>query len=192
MIEDLLQYKTDIKISSGKLLISEPMLQDKAFQKSVIYVCHHDAKESVGYVLNQQAGHSLNDYIQELNGIYFPLFIGGPVGPDSLHILHNVPELIGGDLIADNMYWGGDLEMAIEQIKLGKVTPSNCKFFIGYSGWGEGQLDAELDMNSWLVAHSSRDIMFEIESSQLWKAAISTLGKKFNPLLFIPMNPELN
>ena len=192
MIDDLLHYKTNVKINAGKLLISEPMLQDKSFQKSVIYMCHHDAKESVGYVLNQKAELDLSQYITELNGIYFPLHVGGPVGLDSLHIIHTASDIIGGDAIADNIYWGGDLESAIENIKLGKITPQNCKFFIGYSGWSEGQLDAELDMNSWLVSDATNALVFETNEALLWKESIAALGNKFNPLLYVPLSPELN
>ncbi len=192
MIEDLLNYNTNIKIGNGKLLISEPMLQDKSFQKSVIYICHHDAKESVGYVLNKKADHDLSSLISELNGIYFPLYIGGPVGLDSLHIIHSVPDLIGGDLINENIYWSGDLESAIENIKLGKINESNCKFFIGYSGWGEGQLDAELDMSSWLVSNATDEQVFAMNDDLLWKESVVALGNKFNPLLYVPLSPEFN
>jgi putative transcriptional regulator len=172
MIEDLLHYKTDIKMASGKLLISEPMLQDKTFQKSVIYICHHDANESIGYVLNQKAELNLGSIMTDLNGIYFPLYVGGPVGLDSLHLIHSMPELIGGEFVYDDIYWGGDLESAIENIKLGRINESNCKFFIGYSGWSEGQLDAELDMNSWLVANSSKTLLFETKDDLLFREKI--------------------
>jgi putative transcriptional regulator len=192
MLEDVIQYKTDIKVGTGKLLISEPMLREEPFHKSVIYVCHHDAHESVGYVLNRMANHGLASYVDELNGIDFPMYIGGPVGLDSLHILHSIPDLIGGDLVDDSIYWGGDLESAIEQIKLGKLTPQNCKFFIGYSGWDEGQLDAELDMNSWLVANTNPSIIFDLNIDNLWRSSIQQLGKKFNPLLYMPPSPDLN
>ncbi len=192
MIDDLLHYKTNIKLSAGKLLISEPMLQDKCFQKSVIFVCHHDAKESVGYVFNRKAENDLSYYLSELNGIYFPLYIGGPVALNSLHIIHTVPELIGGGVIQDTIYWNGDLESAIENIKLGKITTQNCKFFLGYSGWSEGQLDAELDMNSWLVSNANQEIIFNVDDELIWKEAIAGLGKKFNPLLYVPMSPDLN
>jgi len=192
MIEDLLHYRTDINIAAGKLLISEPLLLDESFNKSVIFMCHHDAKESVGYVLNRYANDDLSNYIPDMNGINFPLHRGGPVGLDSLHILHTVPELIGGEHIQEGIYWGGELESAVEQIKLGRITETNCKFFLGYSGWGEGQLDAELDMQSWLVSNASIALVFETANEYVWKQSIANLGNKFNPLLYVPQRPELN
>ena len=192
MMGDILHYKTDITAGSGKLLISEPMLQDQSFQKSVVFMCHHDENESLGYIINKRADLDLSHFIPELKHIAFPLHIGGPVALDSLHLLHTVPDLIGGDLIDHHIYWGGDLELAIENILLGKINSRNCKFLIGYSGWSEGQLDAELDMDAWLVSNASVSLVFETEESLLWKKSIAGLGQKFNPLLHVPMNPELN
>ena len=176
MINDLLQYTSGIAHEAGKLLISEPMLADPNFQRSVIYLCHHDASESVGYVLNRQSPQDLSVFLEELNGQYFPLYIGGPVAVDSLHFIHSLPDVLGGTQVKDNVYWGGDLEQAVEGIRLGKVTPANCRFFLGYSGWGEGQLDAEMDMNSWLVAESNSELIFHTHDNALWKKAVMSLG----------------
>jgi putative transcriptional regulator len=192
MIDDILHYNTHIEPEAGKILISEPMLQDENFQKTVILLCHHDNKESAGFVLNRLANQPLGYYIQDLNNVYFPLYVGGPVETNTIHFIHSVPELVGGTLVADNIYWSGDMEQVVECIKLGKVTPDNCKFFLGYSGWGEGQLLAELDMKSWLVTHSSNAFVFDFNDDRLWTKAIESLGPKFKNLLFVPANPALN
>lgn len=192
MLDITLTYKTELKAGPGKLLISEPMLQDACFQRSVVYLCHHDTKESVGYVINKRAEYLLSEFIEDLAGHDFPLFTGGPVGLDTLHLLHTVPKLIGGEHIMDGIYWGGEIDQAIDHILAGKITPLNCKFLIGYSGWSEGQLDAELDMNAWLVSEGSSDLLFEQTESIIWQQAVSALGRKFNPLLFMPTKPEFN
>jgi putative transcriptional regulator len=191
MIEDLLPNKTDIEAGAGKLLISEPFLQDKSFHRSVVFLCHHDAKESVGYIVNKMSGQYLSEFVPDIH-IPVPVYFGGPVGLDTLHMVHTIPHLIGGDKVQEDLYWGGDMESAIENIKLGKLHTQNCKFFIGYSGWGEGQLQAELDMKAWLVAHSNPALIFAEEGNELWHTAIAQLGKRFNPLLFMPDRPELN
>jgi putative transcriptional regulator len=181
MIEDLLPNKTGIEAGAGKLLISEPFLQDKSFHRSVVFLCHHDAKESVGYIVNKMSGQYLSEFVPDIH-IPVPVYFCGPVGP----------HLIGGDKVQEDLYWGGDMESAIENIKLGKLHTQNCKFFIGYSGWGEGQLQVELDMKAWLVAHSNPALIFAEEGNELWHTAIVQLGKRFNPLLFMPDRPELN
>ena len=192
MFSDVLKYKTHIKVGSGKLLISEPLLQDESFQRSVVYMCHHDTDESIGFVINKLAEADLSHFIPELEHIPFPLYIGGPVGLESMHMVHNVPELIGGEEIADGVYWGGSLEKAIQYIESGNIIPSDCKIFIGYSGWGKGQLESELEVNSWLVSDASHDLLFNTDSETLWKKSMAALGQQFNPLLHMPTNPELN
>ena len=109
-----------------------------------------------------------------------------------MHMVHNVPELIGGEEIADGVYWGGSLEKAIQYIESGNIIPSDCKIFIGYSGWGKGQLESELEVNSWLVSDASHDLLFNTDSETLWKKSMAALGQQFNPLLHMPTNPELN
>lgn len=187
-----LTYKTELKAGPGKILISEPMLQDACFQRSVVYLCHHDTTESVGYVINKKADHQLSDYIDELQGTDFPLYTGGPVGLSTLHIIHVIPEFIGGEAIQDGIFWGGEIDQAIDHILAGRITPKTCKFFIGYSGWSEGQLDAELDMNAWLVSEGSKTLLFDQPHDSIWQKAVTDLGSRFNPLLFMPMKPEYN
>lgn len=192
MIDEILQLSTNIKATKGKILISEPMLQDESFQKSVIYLCGYDDHESFGFVLNNKSNQDLSVFFPELNSKNFPLYVGGPVDLDSFHMIHTHSELIGGEEIDNKIFWGGDIEQAIENIKLGKIDSESIRFFLGYSGWGEGQLDAELDMNSWLVSHCSQEFVFRNTSSNLWKDAITNLGEKFKQLLFIPQNPQFN
>jgi putative transcriptional regulator len=192
MIDDILQYRTGIAHTAGNLLISEPTLADPNFQRAVIYLCHHDARESVGYVLNQQCPQDLSVFIDALNGQFFPLYRGGPVGSDTLHFIHSIPDLLGGEEVKGGVFWGGDLEQAVEGIRIGKVTPANCRFFLGYSGWGEGQLDAEMDMCSWLVGEASAELLFATHDDALWKKAVMSLGPNFKALLNIPSDPQLN
>ncbi|HNB80862.1 MAG TPA: YqgE/AlgH family protein, partial [Chitinophagaceae bacterium] len=174
------------------ILISEPTMQDNSFSRTEVYMCFHDAKESVGFIQNRKANETLDQLVQHLSAPVFPVFIGGPVGLDSLHMIHSVPELIGGDEVKDGIYWGGDIESAFEHILLGRIHTGNCKFFIGYSGWGEGQLDAELDMHAWLVSEANKNLLFATNPETQWHQAIGALGKRFSPLLNIPLRPELN
>ena len=191
-MESFIPFKTDIDISNGKFLISEPMLQDISFQKSVIFICHHDEDESIGYVINKGCKQGLGNVVNDLNNIFFPLYIGGPVAQDSLHFIHTMPQLLGGDVVDKEIYWGGDLETAIEQMKVGKITAANCKFFLGYSGWSKGQLQSELDLNAWLVANASTPLLFEDREELIWKLTIEGLGAKYKPLLHVPLHAEFN
>ena len=191
-MDSLIKMDTGIELCKGKLLISEPLLQDDNFHKSVIFLCHHSPKESLGFILNKQASQLLNFYLNDAMSLDFPVFIGGPVDQEMLHFIHSVPEIAGGEKITEDIYWSGDLEQIVEGIKIGKVTTDNCKFFIGYSGWGIGQLEAEIEMNAWLVAHSNTVLVFNTPVKMVWNDAVKSLGKQYSPLLFMPENPELN
>ncbi len=191
-MDSLIKMDTGIELCKGKLLISEPLLQDDNFHKSVIFLCHHSPKESLGFILNKQASQLLNFYLNDAMSLDFPVFIGGPVDQEMLHFIHSVPEIAGGEKITEDIYWSGDLEQIVEGIKIGKVTTNNCKFFIGYSGWGIGQLEAEIEMNAWLVAHSNTVLVFNTPVKMVWNDAVKSLGKQYSPLLFMPENPELN
>lgn len=188
----LIKMDTGIELCKGKLLISEPLLQDDNFHKSVIFLCHHSPKESLGFILNKQASQLLNFYLNDAMSLDFPVFIGGPVDQEMLHFIHSVPEIAGGEKITEDIYWSGDLEQIVEGIKMGKVTTDNCKFFIGYSGWGIRQLEAEIEMNAWLVAHSNTVLVFNTPVKMVWNDAVKSLGKQYSPLLFMPENPALN
>ncbi len=191
-MDSLIKMDTGIELCKGKLLISEPLLQDDNFHKSVIFLCHHSPKESLGFILNKQASQLLNFYLNDAMSLDFPVFIGGPVDQEMLHFIHSVPEIAGGEKITEDIYWSGDLEQIVEGIKIGEVTTNNCKFFIGYSGWGIRQLEAEIEMNAWLVAHSNTALVFNTPEKMVWNEAVKSLGKQYAPLLFMPENPELN
>jgi putative transcriptional regulator len=192
MFNDLIPFNTGVEPSAGALLISEPLLLDSNFQRSVILLCHHDINESMGFVLNKLATETLSDLVPEMANSSFPVYQGGPVGLNSLHFIHTLPDLLQGSHLAHGIFWSGDIARAFEGIKMGEVNEQNCRFFVGYSGWGAGQLDAELDMNSWLVCPSSQRLVFDVNQEQLWKESVEELGPKFKNLLFIPNDPTLN
>lgn len=192
MFKNLIPHSTGIEASAGKLLISEPLLLDSNFQRSVILLCHHDINESMGFVLNRPNEQGLSTLVEGMAGCDFPVYQGGPVGLNTLHFIHSVPQLLDGTLLEHGIYWSGDIDKAFDGIRIGIINTSNCRFFLGYSGWGAGQLDAELDMNSWLVCPSSHRLVFDTDQSEMWKESIQELGPRFKNLLNIPSDPGLN
>lgn len=193
MYDDLLKYNTHIAPTQGKLLISEPLMLDSFFQRSVIYLCHFSHQESFGFILNKKSDFLLSELSTQFKGIDFPVFVGGPVETDSIHMLHTgAQDALQGEAVSDSVAWGGDLEQAIELIRMGKLTTKDIKFFLGYSGWGAGQLDSELDMNSWLVSNTTSQFVFETSPDTYWQQAIKTLGHKYKPLLYVPKDASLN
>ncbi|MEO8582691.1 MAG: YqgE/AlgH family protein, partial [Flavitalea sp.] len=129
----------------GILLIAEPFLKDPNFSRTVVFICDHHAQGSFGFVLNKKYGHNLGELMNNVNDVIIPLFYGGPVQMDTIHFLHRHPDKIpGSNEILNGIYWGGDFELAIQLIRSGEIDGNDIRFFIGYSGWAEGQLSEEL------------------------------------------------
>src|SRR5437660_2389711 len=118
--------------AGGKLLISEPFMFDPNFKRSVVYLTEHNEEGSVGFVLNQKTELLICDIIEDLEDCHFPVYIGGPVGNDSLHYLHALGDSIEGSVhIRDGIYWGGNFEVMKILLENNKLRDDEVKFFIG-------------------------------------------------------------
>lgn len=192
MEDYIFNIDTNLKPQSGRILISEPMLADENFHRSVIYLCSHSPEGSLGFVFNNMIEQELGEFVPELEGSDFPVYVGGPVDQQSMHIIHRKPKILGGEKVSDDLYLGADIDVLIDAMKNSSLNKSDIKFFLGYSGWGPKQLDQEIAFSSWLVADCTNSFFFEADTSQLWKEAIRNLGDDFKGLLNLPSSPELN
>lgn len=184
--------RTDLIPEVGRLLIAEPFLSDQNFLRSVVYICDHGPEGTVGFSLNRQTDLVLSDLIPELDAPDLPVFHGGPVQVDTLHILHRIPHLLGGVEVSDGVYWGGAFEALKRVIQEKKYKPSDMKILVGYAGWGQEQITRELEEKSWLVAESSSKLLFETPSKELWRTSIESIGHEFSFLAHLPLSPQLN
>ncbi|HEY0176208.1 MAG TPA: YqgE/AlgH family protein, partial [Pedobacter sp.] len=127
--------------SVGKLLISEPFLNDPNFTRSVVLLTEHGENGTLGFVINHPSLLMLDDLIPDIGGGNFTVFLGGPVATDTIHFIHRCPDKISdGEEIAKGIYWGGNFETLKVLLAQGEISPDEVRFFIGYSGWGEQQL----------------------------------------------------
>ena len=184
--------QSGIPLGSGKLLIAEPFLADPNFARSVVLVCEHSEEGTVGFSLNRPTAHTLGDLLPELYTPLLPVFQGGPVQLDTLHMLHRSPIAFGGTEIADGVYWGGSYDALQDSVMHNSYQPVDLRLFVGYSGWGAGQLEKELEEGSWIVANVTAELIFETDPDLLWKRAIESLGNEFSYLVNMPINPQLN
>ncbi len=182
-----------MKLETGKLLISDPFLKDPNFKRSVIFICNYEKEGCFGFVLNKQYSKNLNELIQEIGTIHFPVFYGGPVQVDTLHFLHTKPNLINGGIkVNEEIFWGGNFEQVISLIKNNEISPRDIRFYIGYSGWSEGQLDAEIDQKSWIIHHAKKKFIFNLNDETLWKEVLTDLGGEYKMLINYPLDPQFN
>lgn len=177
----------------GILLIAEPFLKDPNFMRTVVLLCDHQEEGSFGFVINKRYDYTLNELMNDIDHLKLPVFYGGPVQMDTLHFLHQYPDLIpGSHEIQKGIYWGGDFETAILLIQDGSIDTNKIRFFIGYSGWTKNQLDDEIKEKSWLTVQANNSIVFHTDEGSIWKESLKLMGGDFEQLVNYPIDPQLN
>jgi putative transcriptional regulator len=175
------------------LLIADPFLKDPNFLRTVVFLCEHKEEGSFGFVLNRQYQNTLDELIPELEGHQLPVYYGGPVQVDSIHFLHQYPnEIPGGQEVLKGVFWGGDFDAVVNMIKSEEIDENKIRFYIGYSGWGEGQLDTEMKEKTWLTVKATRKLVFHPEYSEIWKESLKHLGGDYEIMVNFPIDPQLN
>ncbi len=122
------------------------------------------------------------------------MFYGGPVSPENVYFIHNVPEIIGDGIeISPGLFWGGNFENTIAEINNGTIKKDNIRFFLGYSGWEIEQLEDEISSKYWVVVENKyqNDILSK-EASDFWKEKIQELGGDYLLWANAPENPFWN
>lgn len=177
---------------SGALLVAGPRLLDPNFMHTVILLCEHTPAGTFGLVLNRptplrvrELGSDL-DLLRERDS---PLATGGPVTPTEMHVLHGAHGVPGAVRIVPGVWLGGD--PAVLHAALGGAGEP-AKFLLGYSGWGPGQLDAEIEEASWVVCPADAATVFDPRPETLWRRVLRAQGGRVAALADIPPDPSWN
>lgn len=183
--------KTEPK--AGSILISEPHLNDLYFSKSVVLLADHSEEGSFGLILNKPMKARFNDVVNGFPEFDAPVYLGGPVQTDALFYIHTLGDQIeGSSLIQDGIYWGGNLEQVQAMLENGDISPSQIRFFAGYSGWSPNQLDEELERHSWVVCEATADELIGSDPDQMWKQFLQCLGDDYAIWSNFPNDPHMN
>ena len=181
--------------AQGSILISEPFLQDAYFQRSVVLLVEHNTQGSMGFVLNKKRDLMVNTFFPELEEYpEIPIYLGGPVSANRLFFIHSLGDLIVPDSvkIKDRLYFDGDFEALKRYIQNGHSIEGKVKFFLGYSGWTEGQLGNEISKNSWVVSHAAKENVLLADGESFWKNSLEQLGSNYEAWTKYPKDPYLN
>jgi putative transcriptional regulator len=182
-----------IQPKENTLLIADPFLKDDNFIRSVIFLCNHNEEGSFGLVLNKLFDFTLNNLVSGVELFDIPVFVGGPVALDTIHFLHQYPDLIPDcQKLDEDLGWGGDFETIKSLINSGDIDIHKIKFFIGYSGWSAGQLEDEIKEKTWITSSATRNIIFDVPENNIWKKSIINLGGEYEQLANYPIDPQLN
>ena len=176
---------------TNHFLIAMPGLEDAIFSKSVVYVCEHSPRGALGLVINKPADIGMAALFgkvdlplkrQDLTDK--PVFQGGPVQTERGFVLHEAifpdNEKPAQSLYASTMAIPGGLEMTTSKDVLEALAngsgPRKVLVSLGYSAWGEGQLETELGENSWLTVDADQGVIFDTPVEQRYDKALALLG----------------
>lgn len=181
-------------LTTGEIIVSEPFLPDPNFMRSVIVLVEHSLTGSLGFVLNNKSSFVLEDLGEEFHAIDLPVYYGGPVERNTLHFLHTLGNKIDHTVpISDIFSWSGNLKNTLNLIRLGIIKDSQIRFFLGYSGWGKGQLQSEYNQKSWLQIKNIQNDIFGIEPQNLWRQVLKNQqNSELKQFANYPLDPRLN
>jgi len=154
----------------GQLILDGGKLHGSFFHRAVVLICQHDSEGAFGLILNRETenkvGHALVANLPE-SVKQQPLFIGGPVQPQSLSFLHS-DEFLPGANVMSNLNLGHSID-ALMDVSESFSGTQKLKLFAGYAGWSAGQLDHEMARHDWLAHPATLALVFQAEPDQLWK-----------------------
>ncbi len=181
------------RLASGRLLVSGPYLPDPYFRRTVVLLCEHNPEGSFGFVLNRPMDIAVNDLVQNMPPLQGKVSIGGPVQSDDLFYLHTLgPHVQGSVALVDGVYMGGDYDQLRAMLTTDPRLARHVRFFVGYSGWGEQQLDRELQERAWWVSRADRRRIMNARPDGLWGDTLRGMGPEYAPLANFPEDPSLN
>ncbi len=178
--------------SQGKILLADPFMSNPSFRRSVVFLAEYGPAGSVGFVLNRPTDFMFNDIVEGFPHFPARVYLGGPVESGNLHFLHRIPNLPESYEAGKGIYWGGSLDALREMMDAGSLSPSDVRFFIGYSGWEPNQLDEELSQKNWIIAPGNRPFIFSDQPASLWSRLMKSLGEEYALLVHSPRHPSLN
>jgi putative transcriptional regulator len=141
-----------IDFKAGLIIKSTDALIGSIFEHTTILIVKHNNEGTTGFVINKPLHKSLHELIEFKHSKPYPLMDGGPVDKDHLFVMHKRPDLItDGEKIHSDYYLGGNMEEVIEAINHNSVQEQEIQLFIGYCGWDEEELAAEIEEGSWVI-----------------------------------------
>lgn len=175
----------------GQLLIAGPKLFDPNFRRTVVLIGEHNDEGAIGVVLNRSSDVAVREaapVLAPLVGEDDAIFLGGPVQPQAAVVLAEFEEPGAAGLVAfDSIgFLLGDVPA--------EVAPGirRARVFAGYAGWGEGQLEQELQEESWILEAATPEDVFTEDPEGLWTGVLRRKGPAYRLLSTMPFDPSLN
>jgi putative transcriptional regulator len=167
----------------GKLLVAMPGMGDMRFARAVIFLCAHSAEGAMGLIVNKPTPElRFADLLRQLKipaseGLAATqVHFGGPVEHGRGFVLHSADYAVEGASLKVNPGFAMTATIDILRDMARGAGPRRAILALGYSGWGPGQLEGEIQENGWLIAPADPDLVFSDADAGKWEAALRSLS----------------
>lgn len=168
---------------AGQLLLAMPGVVGGVLADTVIYVCEHNADGALGLVINKPTDITVGELLERIDLDLeikdsptkdAPVFFGGPVQTDRGFVLHVPGTQYSSSIDLGSMQLTTSRDILVD-VSQGQ-GPSDLMVYLGYAGWGAGQLETEMQNNAWLNLEANMEIIFKTPALDRYKYALSQLG----------------
>ncbi len=163
------------------LLLAMPQMLDPNFARSVVLLCKHEREGAMGLVVNKPTDTRAASLVlldpppKRDSGL--EVWVGGPVEPQRGWLLLGYDPGNGESMaIGEGLYLSASADVLRRLIEEGEEGSKEQRCFLGYAGWGGGQLESELAASAWLTVDVSKPLVFGGEPERMWETAIRSLG----------------
>jgi putative transcriptional regulator len=177
---------------SGQLLLAAPTLLDPNFRRTVVLIGAHSEEGAMGVVLNRPSTVTVGEAVPALEqaaGERETVYVGGPVQPNAIVFLAEFLDPSPAGLLVLGRIGFPAPEADVEELA---DAIARRRVYAGYAGWGEGQLDEELDNGDWIAHPAQPDDIFTEDPRELWAQVLARKGGAYALLARMPLDPRMN
>jgi putative transcriptional regulator len=176
----------------GQLLIASPALIDPNFWRTVVLIADHGDEGAFGLVLNRPSETEVAEAVPDLAAIegVDPLIqLGGPVAPSNVVVVADFEDTSNAGLLALGNIGLLALDAEVEEAAAGA---RRMRAYAGHAGWGPGQLEAEIELESWILESAREEDLFHEEPEGLWSAVLQRKGGSYSLIARMPADASMN
>lgn len=180
-------------------------MQDPNFFRTVVLVLHHNEEGAFGLVVNRESEVRVGEVIEGVENSAIadlPVYVGGPVQQNYVFVLHSgVPDRYNSDhaerpcegvVFEPSFQHVMDYMNSEDYLTLREEQRPAVRVFAGYSGWGSGQLEGEVREEAWLIHPARGEVVFDVDSAEGWKKALSQKGGFYRIVAETGYKPSMN
>jgi putative transcriptional regulator len=178
----------------GNFLISRYNLPDPNFRETVVFLIEHNEEGAFGFIINRLLDLHIAEVLPQLQGDRAQnsrLYLGGPVQKEYIMALHDGMGIESGVEVVPGVYFEPVFENLFPYFQ-DQDVPARILTFAGYSGWGSGQLENEMENDTWMTLPGDQDLVFVDDPDKGWRKALRAKGGLYQVFADTTQDPELN